>query len=198
MGLNHTDIASLRYAGMLHDVGILSVPSRILRKVDDLSDGELASIRQHPAKGAEIVRDIQFLKPALNGIEHHHERFDGRGYPVGLAGDDIPLFARIVAVADAFESLTTSNADRAALPIPEALDEVERRSGTQFDPVVVAALRRGLSRESWLLRTPDLSAVAAGGRGYDHDDPSQSDFHGRLQPRGAGPGPSVADSGAAW
>ena len=106
------------------------------------------------------MRDIQFLKPALNGIEHHHERFDGRGYPVGLAGDDIPLFARIVAVADAFESLTTSNVDRAALPVPDALEEVERRSGTQFDPVVVAALRRGLSREPWPLRTLDLSTVA--------------------------------------
>jgi HD-GYP domain-containing protein (c-di-GMP phosphodiesterase class II) len=199
MGLNHTDTASLRYAGMLHDVGILSVPSRILRKVDDLSDAELGSIRQHPAAGAEIVRDIQFLKPALNGIEHHHERFDGRGYPAGLAGDDIPLFARIVAVADAFESLTTSNAGRAALPISEALDEIERRSETQFDPVVVAALSRGLSREPWLVRTPDLSAAAGGGRGYDHDDPSQSDAMAGGQPCGAGPVPSSPTvDGGAW
>ena len=136
------------------------------------------------------MRDIQFLKPALNGIEHHHERFDGRGYPAGLAGDDIPLFARIVAVADAFESLTTSNADRAALPVAEALDEVERRSGTQFDPVVVAALRRGLSREPWLARTLDLSAVAGGGVGTTTTTPSQSDAMADVQPRGAGPGPS--------
>ena len=193
MGLNHIEIASLRYAGMLHDVGLLGVPSRILRKVDDLSDAEMASIRQHPARGAEIVRDIEFLKPALNGIEHHHERFDGRGYPVGLAGDDIPLFARIVSVADAFESLTTSNVDRAALPIPDALEEVERRSGTQFDPVVVAALRRGLSREPWPLRTLDLSTVAAGRGGYDHDDPTASDAMAGVQPHRPGPGSSVAD-----
>jgi hypothetical protein len=199
MGLNHTDIASLRYAGMLHDVGILGVPSRILRKVDELSAAEMASIRQHPTGGAEIVRDIQFLKPALNGIKHHHERFDGRGYPAGLAGDDIPLFARIVSVADAFESLTTSNVDRAALPIPDALEEVERRSGTQFDPVVVAALRRGLSREPWPLRTLDLSTVAAGGGGYDHDDPAQSDAMAGVQRRGVGPGSSADDvDGGAW
>ena len=193
MGLNHTDIASLRYAGMLHDVGLLGVPSRVLRKVDDLSDAEKASVRQHPTRGAEIVRDIEFLKPALNGIEHHHERFDGRGYPVGLAGDDIPLFARIVSVADAFESLTTSDIDRAALPIPDALEEVERRSDTQFDPVVVAALRRGLSREPWPVRTLDLSTVAAGGAGYDHDDPAQSDAMAGVQPRGAGQGSSATD-----
>ena len=193
MGLNHTDIASLRYAGMLHDVGLLGVPSRVLRKVDDLSDAEKASVRQHPTRGAEIVRDIEFLKPALNGIEHHHERFDGRGYPVGLAGDDIPLFARIVSVADAFESLTTSDIDRAALPIPDALEEVERRSETQFDPVVVAALRRGLSREPWPVRTLDLSTVAAGGAGYDHDDPAQSDAMAGVQPRGAGQGSSATD-----
>jgi len=174
MGLNHTDIASLRYAGMLHDVGLLGVPSRILRKVDGLSDAEMASIRQHPLRGAEIVRDIEFLEPALNGIEHHHERFDGRGYPVGLAGDDIPLFARIVAVADAFESLTTSNVERAALPVPDALEEVERRSETQFDPVVVAALRRGLSRVSLSSRKLDLSKADGGGPGYDPDNPSRS------------------------
>jgi putative nucleotidyltransferase with HDIG domain len=199
MGLNHTDIASLRYAGMLHDVGILGVPSRILHKIDDLSDAEMATIRQHPAKGAEIVRDIEFLKPALDGIDHHHERFDGRGYPAGLAGDDIPIFARIVAVADAYEFLTTSNVDRAALPVVDALEEVEHRSGTQFDPVVVAALRRGLSREPWPLRTPDLSTVAAGGGGYDHDDPTQSDAMAGVRPRGATPRSSATDvDGAAW
>jgi hypothetical protein len=199
MGLNHTDIASLRYAGMLHDVGLLGVPSRILRKVDDLSDAEMDSIRQHPAEGADIVRDIEFLKPALNGIEHHHERFDGRGYPVGLAGDDIPLFARIVAVADAFESLTTSNVERAALTVTDALEEIEHRSGTQFDPVVVAALHRGLARVSWTSRTLDLSTVASGGRGYDHDDPSQSDAMAGLRPRGVGRGSSSPDvDGAAW
>jgi hypothetical protein len=199
MGLNHTDIASLRYAGMLHDVGLLGVPSRILRKVDDLSDAEMDSIRQHPAEGADIVRDIEFLKPALNGIEHHHERFDGRGYPVGLAGDDIPLFARIVAVADAFESLTTSNVERAALTVTDALEEIEHRSGTQFDPVVVAALHRGLARVSWTSRTLDLSTVTSGGRGYDHDDPSQSDAMAGLRPRGVGRGSSSPDvDGAAW
>jgi HD-GYP domain-containing protein (c-di-GMP phosphodiesterase class II) len=145
------------------------------------------------------VRDIEFLKPALNGIEHHHERFDGRGYPVGLAGDDIPLFARIVAVADAFESLTTSNVERAALTVTDALEEIEHRSGTQFDPVVVAALHRGLARVSWTSRTLDLSTVASGGRGYDHDDPSQSDAMAGLRPRGVGRGSSSPDvDGAAW
>jgi hypothetical protein len=183
MGLNHTDIASLRYAGMLHDVGILAVPSRVLRKVDGLNEFELRHIRQHPARGAEIVRDIEFLAPALDGIKHHHERFDGRGYPAALSGDDIPQFARIVAVADAFESLTTTNADREALPVAEALDEVERRAGSQFDPVVAAALRRGLTREQWQLRTLASGRLPGDGNGYDHDDPGQSDaMANRLPP----------------
>ena len=175
MGMNHTDIASLRYAGMLHDVGILAVPSRVLRKVDGLTEVELDRIREHPSRGADIVRDIEFLAPALDGIEHHHERFDGHGYPSGLSGDDIPVFARIVAVADGFESLTTANADRAALPVDEALEEVERRAGSQFDPVVVAALRRGLAREPWQPRTLKSGELPGGGHGYDHDDPGQSD-----------------------
>lgn len=175
MGLNHTDIASLRYAGMLHDVGILAVPSRVLRKTDGLSETELDRIREHPSRGADIVRDIEFLAPALDGIQHHHERFDGRGYPSGLSGNDIPVFARIVAVADGFESLTAANAGRVALPADEALAEVERRAGTQFDPVVVAALRRGLVREPWQPRTFESGQLPGGGQGYDHDDPGQSD-----------------------
>ena len=122
-----------------------------------------------------MVKDIEFLKPALDGIRFHHERFDGRGYPLGQTGEDIPLFARIVAVADAFESLTADNADRDALPVDDALDELERRAGTQFDPVVVAALRRGLVREQWGARPRDTQGAAAVAHGYDHDDPAQSD-----------------------
>jgi hypothetical protein len=187
MGMNHTDIASLRYAGMLHDVGILAVPSRVLRKVDGLNELELDRIREHPSRGADIVRDIEFLAPALEGIQHHHERFDGRGYPSGLSGGDIPVFARIVAVADGFESLTTTNADRAALPVDEALEEVERRAGAQFDPMVVAALRRGLVREPWQPRTLEPGRLPGGGQGYDHDDPGQSDaMADRLGARVAG------------
>ena len=175
MGMNHTDIASLRYAGMLHDVGILAVPGRVLRKVDSLDEVELDSIREHSSRGADIVRDIEFLAPAREGIQHHHERFDGRGYPSGLSGDDIPVFARIVAVADGFESLTAANAGRAPLPMDEALEEVERRAGSQFDPVVVAALRRALVREPWQPRTLESGQLPGGGQGYDHDAPDQSD-----------------------
>jgi hypothetical protein len=175
LGLSHTETASLRYAGMLHDVGILAVPGRVLRKTDTLSDSDLASIRLHPARGAEMVQEIEFLKPALDGIRFHHERYDGRGYPLGQKGEKIPQFARVVAVADAFESLTAGNADHDALPVDEALDELERRAGTQFDPVVVAALRRGLVREQWDSRPRDLQGAAALARGHDHDDPSQSD-----------------------
>lgn len=175
LGLSHTETASLRYAGMLHDVGILAVPGRVLRKTDTLSDSDLASVRLHPASGAEMVEEIEFLKPALDGIRFHHERYDGRGYPLGQTGEKIPQFARIVAVADAFESLTADNADRDALKVDDALDELERRAGTQFDPVVVAALRRGLVRQQWDSRPRDIKGAAALARGYDHDDPSQSD-----------------------
>jgi hypothetical protein len=142
-------VASLRIAGVLHDIGKLGVPTRVLRKNGPLTDDEHEAVQLHPTFGHEMVRGIGFLGEAREGILHHHERMDGRGYPAGLAGDQIPEFARVIAVADAFDSMTSTRSYRRARPVDEAVTELERCSGTQFDPTMVAALVRAVQRHGW-------------------------------------------------
>ena len=142
-------IDSLRVAGTLHDVGKLGVPTRLLRKSGPLTDEEYQEVVQHPEYGHELVRGIGFLGEARAGILHHHERMDGRGYPHGLAGAAIPEFARVIAVADAFDSMTSTRSYRRGRPIHEAVAELERCAGSQFDPVMVAALARALEQQGW-------------------------------------------------
>ena len=114
IGMREDRVASLRYAGMLHDIGKLGVPTRVLQKSGGLTDDEFAAIQRHPVQGLEIVREIEFLDEANAGIMHHHERLDGLGYPMGLRGAEIPEFARVIAVADAFDSMTTTRSYRGA------------------------------------------------------------------------------------
>ncbi|WP_063770152.1 HD-GYP domain-containing protein [Streptacidiphilus melanogenes] len=142
-------VASLRIAGVLHDIGKLGVPTRVLRKNGPLTDDEHEAVQLHPTFGHEMVRGIGFLGEAREGILHHHERMDGRGYPSGLAGDQIPEFARVIAVADAFDSMTSTRSYRRARPVDEAVTELERCSGTQFDPTMVGALIRAVRRHGW-------------------------------------------------
>ena len=130
---------AIRFAGMLHDVGKLGVPTQVLQKTGPLTEDEYAAIQLHPMRGLEIVREIGFLYEALNGIMHHHERIDGRGYPMGLAGHEIPEFARVIAVADAFDSMTSTRSYREAKSIDLAVGELRRGAGTQFDPLIVEA-----------------------------------------------------------
>jgi len=168
-------VEALRYAGILHDVGKLGVPTRVLQKTGPLSDMEFAAIKRHPRNGTEMVRGIAFLEEAYNGIMHHHERLDGRGYPLGLAGHDIPEFARIIAVADAFDSMTSTRSYRGAREIPEALHELENCAGTQFDPAMVRALVAALQLEPWTVAAPAEQRqvdVELGSPSFDHDDPT--------------------------
>jgi hypothetical protein len=130
----------------------------------------------HPALGVEMVRDIEFLGGSIEAILHHHERMDGRGYPGRLKGEQIPLFARIIAVADAFDSLTTSSSHRDAHTVNKALAELHRRAGTQLDPTIVAALERALTRHVWEPTRLDPGLMATAGRAFDHDDPAASDL----------------------
>ncbi|GAA1231364.1 HD-GYP domain-containing protein [Oryzihumus leptocrescens] len=175
MALGQRRTEALRYAGMLHDIGKLGIPSRLLRQSGPLSDDELETVAMHAVRGVEMVRDIDFLQESVEGIRHHHERFDGRGYPAGLSGTDIPEFARIIAVADAFDSLTTTRPDRPALPVEDALAELRARSGTHLDPAIVAALERALARQSWQRAEVDPDTLAGHAGTYDHDDPVESD-----------------------
>jgi HD-GYP domain-containing protein (c-di-GMP phosphodiesterase class II) len=124
-------------------------------------------------RGLDIVREIGFLDEALAGIMHHHERIDGRGYPMGLAGDEIPEFARVLAVADAFDSMTSTRSYRGARPIEEAIAELRKWSGTQFDPAFVDAFVAAIKREGWQrTEAPDLADdELATITSQDHDDP---------------------------
>ena len=164
---------AIKFAGMLHDVGKLGVPTKVLQKTGPLSEDEFAAIQLHPMRGLEIVSQIGFLFEALNGIMHHHERIDGLGYPMGLAGHEIPEFARVIAVADAFDSMTTTRSYREAKSIEFALGELRRGAGTQFDPVVVEAFITAIEQNQWQLpgpaaKPPDPTTVTV----KDHDDPT--------------------------
>lgn len=157
IGMRPERVGAISYAGMLHDVGKLGVPTSVLQKRGSLTDDEFAAIQLHPMRGLDIVREIGFLDEALAGIMHHHERIDGRGYPMGLAGDEIPEFARVLSVADAFDSMTSDRSYRGARPVPEAVAELRRCAGKQFDPVFVDAFVTAIERDGW---TPPESAPA--------------------------------------
>jgi putative nucleotidyltransferase with HDIG domain len=180
LALSSHDAEALRFAGMLHDIGKLAIPTRVLRRSGVVSDADLVSIATHAARGVEMIRGIEFLEGSMEAILHHHERMDGRGYPSGLAGDDIPLFARIIAVADAFDSLTTSRSHRGAHTVEEAVDELQLLCGTQLDPSIVAALERSLVRHVWEPTTLEPALMTAIGQAFDHDDPTSSDLMAGL------------------
>ncbi|GII61821.1 hypothetical protein Skr01_19060 [Sphaerisporangium krabiense] len=175
IGMRPERMRAIGYAGMLHDVGKLGVPTKVLQKEGRLTEEELAAIQLHPMRGLEIVRGIDFLDEAFAGIMHHHERQDGRGYPMGLAGAEIPEFARIIAVADAFDSMTSDRAYRKAKSIEEAVAELRKQAGTQFDPVMVSAFIRSLDRQGWdppgKVAAPKADEVVVTVV-KDHDDPT--------------------------
>jgi HD-GYP domain-containing protein (c-di-GMP phosphodiesterase class II) len=125
---------------LLHDIGKIGISDAVLRKPAPLTPAEFEQIKRHPALGARILRQVPFLAPHLSIVELHHERPDGQGYPFGLRGTDIPLAARIVHVADAFDAMTSARAYRPARRALEAIAELQRHSGTHFDPASVDAL----------------------------------------------------------
>jgi putative nucleotidyltransferase with HDIG domain len=179
IGMGAERVEAIRYAGMLHDVGKLGVPTKVLQKTGPLTEEELAAIQLHPMRGLEIVRQIGFLTEALDGIMHHHERMDGKGYPMGLAGDEIPEFARVIAVADAFDSMTSTRSYRGARSVEEAVAELRKCSGMQFDPVLVDAFIAALDKERWESQAGGQSPSAelpadfpAQVAAQDHDDPT--------------------------
>ena len=139
MHLDEKQIQSLKYASLLHDTGKVDIPPEILKKTTKLTAKEYAIIKKHPLKGAQILRPLQILKPVIPIIMHHHEKFDGTGYPSRLKKGQIPQSARIMAVADAFEAMVYGRPYRERKNIDEAIQEIRKKSGTQFDPKVVEA-----------------------------------------------------------
>jgi HD-GYP domain-containing protein (c-di-GMP phosphodiesterase class II) len=142
LGLSPAALLELERGAMLHDIGKIGVPDAILRKPGPLTDEEWALMRRHAAFGAAMLDGIPFLSDAVPLVRHHHERWDGRGYPDGLAGEAIPLGARIFAVADAFDAMTSDRPYRRPMSLAQARAELARCAGSQFDPAVVAAHAR--------------------------------------------------------
>jgi len=148
LGIQGDELLDIERAAILHDIGKLAVPDAILSKPGPLTPDEWMEMRRHPDVGCQMVRDVPFLSCAADIIRGHHERLDGTGYPRNLKGEEIPIGARIFAVVDAYDAMTSDRPYRLALSHEEALAEIRRETGTQFDPVVVvtffAAVRKGL------------------------------------------------------
>jgi putative nucleotidyltransferase with HDIG domain len=135
------DVEALYVAGLLHDIGKIAVDSTILEKSGKLDEEEFDQIRSHPAESARIVDPVALSPVVVDAIRHHHERWDGEGYPDGLAGEAIPLAARILAVCDAFDAMTNERTYRPALPVSEGLARLQAGAGKQWDPAIVEVLR---------------------------------------------------------
>ncbi len=149
--LPEPDLEVLRFGALLHDIGKIGISDDVLRKAGPLTDEEFEAIMEHPVVGARIIRTIPFLLPHVDIVELHHERPDGLGYPKGLQGDDIPLLARIVHVADAYDAITSARAYRQGRSSADALRELWRCAGTEYHAEIVGALARALPR---MLITP--------------------------------------------
>jgi len=157
LGLDKEQLMSLEFGSLLHDIGKIGVPDAILRKPGALDEDEWIKMRQHPLHGQQILRGIEFLEGAARVVAQHHEKWDGSGYPLGLKGEDIDLNARIFAVADAFDALTSDRVYRAAQSYEAASTELDRCVSQHFDPKIVEAFHR-VSKEEWeaLRRAPVL------------------------------------------
>jgi putative nucleotidyltransferase with HDIG domain len=158
LGLSEQDRTTIRIGGYLHDVGKIAIADRILLKPGPLTPEEYAEMQRHSEIGGAIVQTHEAMTEIARIVRHHHERFDGRGYPDRLAGLDIPLGARIIAVADAFSAMTTNRVYRAAIPVEAAWAELHEHSGSQFDPAIVELFETVVDIDDLVAR----EAVAAG------------------------------------
>ena len=136
LGLGEEDIRRLKIGGLFHDVGKIGVPDSILQKEGHLTDDEYSQIKDHPTIGAHILSSASIFQDIIPIVKHHHERYDGRGYPSQLKGEDIPYLARITAVADSFDAMTSRRVYRDSLPLDRVIEEFENNKGTQFDPQI--------------------------------------------------------------
>lgn len=141
LGWSANEINNLRFGSILHDIGKIHISGEILTKAGPLSEEEWIEMKKHPELGAELIKDIHYLSAAIPVILNHHERWNGSGYPYGLVGEKIPVIARIVAIADSFDAMTTERPYRKAFTPEEAFDEVISGSGKQYDPLIVEAFQ---------------------------------------------------------
>lgn len=171
LGLSTDRQQALEHAGLLHDVGKVGVPTSIIQKPGRLDDSEMDAIRLHPARGVELIGNIPFLEEVKSAVLHHHEKYDGTGYPAGLSGTNIPYFARIIGIVDAFDCLTSTRSYRPARSVEETLAILEQDRFSHFDPQLVDAFIRVIRSDGWKAAAaeqpaPDGRVVA----NIDHDD----------------------------
>jgi putative two-component system response regulator len=166
LGMDTDDLRHLWVGALLHDVGKIGVPDHILKKPGRLSDEEYEEMKRHPEFGAGIMARSSFLRPGIPAVLHHQERWDGAGYPAGLSGEGISIEGRIIAVVDTYDAISTSRPYRGASPREQALAEIRRCAGTQFDPDVVEAFIRAAAKDFPLdPRMPSLPRIEPSGAG---------------------------------
>jgi putative nucleotidyltransferase with HDIG domain len=157
-GIEDAQVERIYMAGILHDVGKIGVPEAVLKKPGKLTVEEFEQMKKHPAIGARILQDVKQIQDIIPGVLHHHERFDGRGYPDGLSGHNIPLMGRIICLADCFDAMTSTRTYRKAMPLEVTLADIRRCSGTQFDPALTEAfLSIPTDKLREILRQQDLT-----------------------------------------
>jgi hypothetical protein len=179
---------ALEHAGLLHDVGKVGVPTSIIRKPGKLDDSEMDAIRLHPARGVELIGNIPFLEEVKSAVLHHHEKYDGTGYPAGLSGAHIPYFARIIGIVDAFDCLTSTRSYRPARSVKETLAILVEDKSTHFDPELVDAFVEVIQTQGWTAAAVDQPAPDESVRiSIDHDDLSLGSGGGAS---GSAAGPS--------
>lgn len=154
-------VETIQHLAFLHDVGKIGISDKLLTKIGRLSDEEFGIIKQHPAIGADIVEDISYLGPARDFVKYHHEKFDGSGYPEGLKGENIPLGARIITLADSFDAMTSDRSYRKRMSMDEALAEVDRCAGTHFDPHLAKAFAGCWREKALKINNGYLAEVAS-------------------------------------
>ena len=159
LGLSAEEVSDIRYIGLLHDIGKIGIPDSVLNKPGKLTNEEYQVMKSHTTIGADILKDINMIEGLDTGAKYHHERYDGRGYPDGLVGEDIPYFARIIAVADAYDAMSSNRIYRRHLDASRVTDELKRGVGTQWDPRCTEALLRLIEKNALPELNPETDMV---------------------------------------
>ncbi|MBE0699982.1 MAG: HD domain-containing protein [Anaerolineaceae bacterium] len=160
MGIQEPDLSHIRRGALLHDIGKMAIPDQIIAKKEELDEEEKALIRRHPLFGFEMLSEIEYLRPSIDILLCHHEKWNGEGYPFGLVGEQIPLFARIFSVADVWDALVSERSYRSAQPLEIVVEYLRSESGQHFDPAIVDAFLQMIEKEDVSL--PNLPAPEDG------------------------------------